>query len=352
LRDANLNSTNLAGANLDAANLTKANVESATLTNANLQGADLASALFQNSNFTNANLSYANLTNAHVADAVFDSADLSFADTRCAHDLDTTGAANLRNTILPDGAVNSLNLAAGETLLAYARIGIPLQVPSDFSIDAAARLDLTDNAMVVDYNGDSPVEVVREKILSARGKSGIGGTWSGPGITSSTASAANEAAPDSRSIGYAENETLPLGRFGTFNGVHVDRTSVLIAYTRTGDANLDGVVDDDDVTIVSATYAPGVRQPHWALGDFDYNGFVDDDDITLLGAFYDPTPGPLLVPVADSNGIVAVPEPSSVAFAIFAACAGAVGFAAWRCNARRAVKNFFARCLQPTRAAG
>ena len=64
-------------------------------------------------------------------------------------------------------------------------------------------------------------------------------------------------------------------------------TSLLIAYTRTGDANLDGLVTDDDVTIVGASYAPGVPNGAWALGDFDYNGFVDDDDITLLGAFYD-----------------------------------------------------------------
>jgi hypothetical protein len=56
------------------------------------------------------------------------------------------------------------------------------------------------------------------------------------------------------------------------------------------------VVNDDDVTIVGATYAPGVPQPSWALGDFDYNGFVDDDDVTLLGALYDPSAPPLTTP--------------------------------------------------------
>jgi hypothetical protein len=59
-----------------------------------------------------------------------------------------------------------------------------------------------------------------------------------------------------------------------------------MTFTVTGDANLDGKVGDDDVTIAGATYAPGVAQPHWALGDFDYNGFVDDDDVTLLGALF------------------------------------------------------------------
>jgi hypothetical protein len=53
-------------------------------------------------------------------------------------------------------------------------------------------------------------------------------------------------------------------------------------------ANLDGLVNDDDVTIIGATYAPGVLNRNCAMGDFDYNGFVDDDDVTLLGAFYQP----------------------------------------------------------------
>ena len=81
----------------------------------------------------------------------------------------------------------------------------------------------------------------------------------------------------------------------------VDATSVLIAYTRTGDANLDGSVNDDDVTIVGATMRRGCRMPHWALGDFDYNGFVDDDDVTLLGAFYEPTAADNVSGRGDSN---------------------------------------------------
>jgi hypothetical protein len=114
-------------------------------------------------------------------------------------------------------------------------------------------------------------------------------------------------------LGYADNASLPLGPYTTFHGATVDDTSVLIAYTRTGDANLDGVVNDDDVTIIGATYAPGVPNPHWALGDFDYNGFVDDDDVTLLGAFYDPAAAPLIsfAPQAASN-VAAVPEPGTV----------------------------------------
>jgi hypothetical protein len=137
------------------------------------------------------------------------------------------------------------------------------------------------------------------------------------GITSSAAAAANETQAESRSVGYAENATMPLGSQATFAGQPVDETSVLIAFTRTGDANLDGVVNDDDVTIVGATYAPGVPQPSWALGDFDYNGFVDDDDVTLLGAFYDPSAPPLVSGgVVSGEAVAAVPEPGTVVLII------------------------------------
>jgi hypothetical protein len=173
-----------------------------------------------------------------------------------------------------------------------------------------ATLDITGNAAIVNYAGTSPAATVRAQILAGRGGPGFAVTWTGPGITSSTAATD----PVSRSVGYAENSALPLGPYSAFRGEAVDDTSLLIAFTRTGDANLDGLVNDDDVTIVGATYAPGVPNAAWALGDFDYNGFVDDDDVTLLGAFYDPAAAPLIGPPAEpgASGIAAVPEPGTV----------------------------------------
>jgi hypothetical protein len=169
------------------------------------------------------------------------------------------------------------------------------------------KLDLATNSAIVNYTGPSPVATIRQQILSGRGGSGLGKTWNGQGITSSAAAAAES---ESRSVGYAENSTLPLGPLTTFRGQPVDSTTVIMAFTRTADANLDGVVNDDDVTIVGASYAPGVAGASWALGDFDYNGFVDDDDVTLLGAFYDPSAAPITAPI---GGVAAVPEPGTVA---------------------------------------
>ena len=73
------------------------------------------------------------------------------------------------------------------------------------------------------------------------------------------------------------------------------------------------MVNDDDVTIVGANYAPGISKPKWAFGDFDYNGFVNDDDVTLLGAFYNPSAEPLILQSAAPNAVdSAVPEPAAI----------------------------------------
>jgi hypothetical protein len=188
-----------------------------------------------------------------------------------------------------------------------------------------ATLDLTDNAAIINYSGASPAATVRQQIIAGRGGAGLGRDWNGMGITSSAAASANANNPESRSVGYAENSAMPLGPLTTFRGEPVDGTSVLMAFTRTGDANLDGVVNDDDVTIVGATYAPGVAQASWAMGDFDYNGFVDDDDVTLLGAFYDPSAPPLAAPAPLSgSGVAAVPEPATLVLLMLAAALAAL----------------------------
>jgi hypothetical protein len=156
-----------------------------------------------------------------------------------------------------------------------------------------ATLDITDNALVLDYTGDSPVDAIREKLIAGRGGAGLGRNWNGSGITSSSTAQANATAPDTRSVGYAENAELPLGAYTFFRGQAVDSTTILIAFARTADANLDGIVENDDVTIVGANYTPGAAKPAWALGDFEYSGSVDDDDVTLVGVFYRPAPSPL-----------------------------------------------------------
>jgi autotransporter-associated beta strand protein len=131
-----------------------------------------------------------------------------------------------------------------------------------------AKLDLTDNNMVIDYTGASPIANVRAQIGSARGA----GSWTGNGITSSIANG------NVRALGYADNSILGLG---TFMGQPVDATSLIIRQTFYGDSDLDGDVDVNDLgNLASHWQTSGV----WSEGDFDYNGFVNAADLGLLAS--------------------------------------------------------------------
>jgi probable HAF family extracellular repeat protein len=262
-----------------------------------------------------------------------------FTVTPAAGNLSLTGTLNASGKSLTKAGAGTLTLSnlraealaidSGTLAIAANGTSAATSVLGNISIAGSAtptaRLDLNNNAAIIDHTGTSPAAIVRQQILAGRGGPGLGQPWNGNGITSSAVAAANATEPESRSIAYAENSALPLGLFTTFRGQPVDGTALLIAYTRTGDANLDGLVNDDDVSIVGARYAPGVSQPHWALGDFDYNGFVDDDDVTLLGAFYDPSatalspPAELGAEVSAVAAVAAVPEPQSWVLALMAA---------------------------------
>jgi PEP-CTERM motif-containing protein len=235
----------------------------------------------------------------------------------------TAGSNTARNlTVNANGAINfgrgqflaALNVGANGSATVAASgpnnvVTNALTMAGDST--PTGKLDLTNNAVIVDYpaGGPSPDATIRDQIIAGRGGPGLGKTWNGQGITSS------QAASDplnSGSVGYAVNGEMPLGAVSTFRGQPVDESTVLIRYTRTGDANLDGVVNNNDVTILGANYAPGVAKPAWALGDFDYNGFVDNDDVTLLGVYYNPAATPLPSPAGGDNAVAAVPEPSAL----------------------------------------
>jgi hypothetical protein len=207
--------------------------------------------------------------------------------------------------------------------------------------EEGATLDLTNvnTAMIVDYlpGVPTPATDIRLRILAGRGNTELIGAWNGKGITSSAA----QANPSGLSVGWALNGDLPLGPYQVFRGEIVDPTSVLIRATRIGDANLDGIVDDTDITIVGATYGTTAGAV-WALGDFDYDGDVDDSDVTLVGALYDPLAPPLNPGLAapPSASIAAIPEPAGWVLVVVASlAAGAWGWRRDRSRRRAGVLN-------------
>jgi hypothetical protein len=164
-----------------------------------------------------------------------------------------------------------------------------------------SKFDLADNAMIIDYTGASPLAKVRSYLISGRGATGMGSeTWTGFGLDSSVA------AQDvfQYSIGYAENSDLPFGSYSVFAGQQVDSTAVLITYTRSADANLDGIVDDLDAAAV-CTYWGDKGFGQWYYGDFNYTG--SPDDVSRLVTFYNPSAA---VPKSIARSDESVPAPS------------------------------------------
>jgi autotransporter-associated beta strand protein len=165
-----------------------------------------------------------------------------------------------------------------------------------------ARLALTDNSLVIDYTGPSPIDTVRAQILSGR----AGGSWTGNGITGTFASSSTQA------LGYAENTVLGLT---TFMGQPVDSTSLIITPTFYGDADLDGDVDVNDLGRLASRWQ---TSGHWSDGDFNYSGFVDAADLGMLASRWQSGVSTRSVPsfaeVAAAMGLpVAAPEPATAA---------------------------------------
>jgi len=199
-------------------------------------------------------------------------------------------------TVAPDGTdagtsvVNALTIAGGAT--------------------PTGRLDLANNDLIWDYPEGVPrapsiqFENVKQWIASGYNNR----TWTGNGIASSVAALD----PVRYGLGYAQNDML-FNPYNEFSGEPVDLTSVLVKYTYLGDVNLDGKVDDNDVTIMVLGYDHGLVSTHtWQQGDvFGYDGKIDDNDITVLvlnyGAGWKPGRGG---PLGEMSG--AVPEPATL----------------------------------------
>jgi hypothetical protein len=105
---------------------------------------------------------------------------------------------------------------------------------------------------------------------------------------------------------------------------------VLVRYTLTGDANLDGAVDFLDLAKLAQSYNSDISaqtQSWWNRGDFNGDGAVDFLDLAKLAQNYNtalpgaPIPSPSASFQADlATAFASVPEPSATLLAVVATC--------------------------------
>ena len=100
------------------------------------------------------------------------------------------------------------------------------------------------------------------------------------------------------------------------------RSGFMLAAAVPGDANLDGKVDVNDLTVVLTNF--GKSGMTWATGDFVGNGTVDINDLTIVLAHFDQTFG-----ATPGGNVSAVPEPSSLVLV------GAGAVSLFACSRRR-----------------
>jgi hypothetical protein len=190
----------------------------------------------------------------------------------------------LSNPSSPAGALRSLSIAGGT--------------------QPTAQLDLTDNALVIDYDaGNSPLATVRAQVASGYADA----TWEGPGIVCS-----GPGSGTTHGMGYAEASAVFTTFPGTFLGESVDDTSILLRYTRYGDADLNGVVNLNDFNRLAANFGL-TGGALWSQGDFNYDGNVNLNDFNRLAANFGlSAAGPQVTAQDWARLGAAVPEPALI----------------------------------------
>jgi hypothetical protein len=201
------------------------------------------------------------------------------------------------------------------------------------SIGGTAQLDIDTNQLIVNYPtpGPSPMSSVRNAIVT--GYNAAGTHWTGPGGIVST----NAKDDAQKAIGYAEAaEVFGISGAQTASWLSntVDATAVLLRFTISGDATLDGAVDFNDLVKLAQNYNTTVSaatDSWWIHGDFTYDGIVDFNDLVALAQNYNtlllpaaPIPG---APAGFSDDLAAafagVPEPCTLAVVAVFGMAGA-----------------------------
>ena len=168
--------------------------------------------------------------------------------------------------------IGTLSIGAGGRATLAASGGSVLTA-SVLSVTGTGRLDLTDNALILDYSSVNPIATVQSLLTSGF----AGGAWNGSGINSSTA-----ATTPGRTLGYSDITDLFTSFPANFAGQSVDNTAVVVRFTLPGDADLNQTVNIADFSRLASNFNVGATR--WSRGNFDYNGITNIADFSLLSS--------------------------------------------------------------------
>jgi autotransporter-associated beta strand protein len=180
-----------------------------------------------------------------------------------------TGGTSANTGTLILGGTNAIPVNTPLNIGATALVQLPPSTGpftlSALNIATGGKIDLATNKLVLNYGVTDPIANIAANIASGYNA----GAWSGPGITSTAAAAGG----GKFSLGYLDGNTPSDTGAG-----NVAPNQILIAYTLTGDAFLEGSVGFDDLVVVAQNF--GKTGEDWAGGNFNYDptgsvGFPD-----------------------------------------------------------------------------
>jgi hypothetical protein len=182
---------------------------------------------------------------------------------------------------------------------------------TSLTISGNGTLDIYNNHVIITYSSSDPISTIYGYL-----KTGFNnGSWNGPGIISSLARTPSNG--HGYGVGWADGTDKIVA--GLSSG------QIEVAYTLLGDANLDGVVNGSDFSILAANFGQGVT--NWDQGNFLFTPAVNGTDFAALAAnFGQGDGGAAVVSQADiaaldafaaANGLLAdVPEPATAAIVL------------------------------------
>ncbi len=161
------------------------------------------------------------------------------------------------------------------------------------SVDSSSKLDLVDNDLII-HHGASQLSAVQA--LASEGRqgtsSGLDGTWTGNGLTSSAAAAVDALMGLEQDVLAVDvNSDILTGAYANWQlGSQTETLAaddVLVKYTYNGDFTFEGEAGDDAAAVLGFYYDNGATTGHgWGQGGATWDGKVDNNDAAILGFTY------------------------------------------------------------------
>jgi T5SS/PEP-CTERM-associated repeat protein/autotransporter-associated beta strand protein len=135
------------------------------------------------------------------------------------------------------------------------------------TIGTGSQINLTTGGLRINFGANAdPVAMIKSYLTTGYNN----GTWTGTGLTSSTAATGTPG--ETLSVGYSDGNNDV--------GTPAQPNQILVKYTLAGDSNLDGLVNFNDLVTVVQNFNKGGTD--WAHGNFLYGASTNFNDLVAV----------------------------------------------------------------------